>query len=167
MAEIYQGTLLIVLIFISLIPKIAYVILFIKIYIESYIVVQNYCIIVSGLSIIYGALISLYQTSFRRLLAYGSMVHIGLIILSISIFNIQSITAGIFYLLIYILLMFFTFSFMYFLLEKNKNNNKIYYIDDISTFHLYFSNNIILSVFFTSFIFSLAGLPFFVGFIAK
>jgi NADH-quinone oxidoreductase subunit N len=119
----------------------------------------------SGLSVIYGALISLYQTSFRRLLGYGSMVHIGLIIFSISIFNPQTIAAGIFYLFIYLLLMFFIFSFMFFLFEKN--NEKIYYIDDISQFSLFFANNVLLNIYFALILFSLAGLPFFIGFIAK
>ncbi len=165
LADVYQGTLLISLIFISILPKIAYVILFLKLYIEFHAIVQNYCLLLSGISIIYGSLISLYQTSFRRLLAYGSMVHIGLIIFSISIYNIHTITAGIFYLFTYILLMFFTFSFMFFLFEKN--NNKLYYLDELSQFHLYFSNNIILTIFFSLILFSLAGLPFFIGFIAK
>lgn len=164
-ADVYQGALLISLIFISIIPKIAYIILFLKIYMEFNMIIQNYCLIVAVLSIIYGSLVSLYQTSFKRLLGYGSMVHIGLIILSISIFNIYTITAGIFYLFIYIILMFFTFSFMLFLFEKNNSN--IYYIDEISQFHLYFSNNIILTVYFSFILFSLAGLPFFIGFIAK
>lgn len=134
-------------------------------YTECYIIIQHYCITLSGLSVIYGALISLYQTSFRRLLGYGSMVHIGLIIFSISIFNPQTIAAGIFYLFIYLLLMFFIFSFMFFLFEKN--NDKIYYIDDISQFSLFFANNVLLNIYFALILFSLAGLPFFIGFIAK
>lgn len=163
--DIYQGTLLISLIFIATLPKIAYVVLFLKLYTELNIVIQNYCILLSGLSIIYGSLISLYQTSFKRLLAYGSMVHIGLIVFSISMYNMQTITASIFYLCSYIFLMFFTFSFMFFLFEKN--NDKLYYLDDISQFHLYFSSNIILTICFSLIIFSLAGLPFFIGWLAK
>lgn len=165
-AEVYQGTLLISLIFIALLPKIAYIILFLKLYIEFNTLIHNYCLILSGISVIYGSLISLYQTSFRRLLAYGSMVHIGLMIFSISLYTTQTVTAGIFYLFSYILLMLFTFCFMFFLFEKD-SNEKLYYLDDISKFHLYFSDNIILTTFFLLIIFSLAGLPFFIGFIAK
>lgn len=163
--EVYQGTLLISLIFIAIIPKIAYVILFLKLYIEFYTVIHNYCLILSGISVIYGSLISLYQTSFRRLLAYGSMVHLGLIIFIICIFTIQSITAGLFYLFSYIMLMLFTFCFMFFLFEKK--NDKLTYLDDISKFHIYFADNILLLIYYGLIIFSLAGLPFFIGFIAK
>jgi NADH-quinone oxidoreductase subunit N len=115
--------------------------------------------------VVYGSLISLYQTSFKRLLAYGSMVHIGLIIFSISLFTIQSVSASLFYLFSYILLMLFTFSFMFFLFEKN--NDGLFYLDDISQFSLFLSKNILLSILFSLILFSLAGLPFFIGFIAK
>lgn len=163
--EVYQGTILISLIFIAIIPKIAYVILFLKLFIEFNSIIQFYCLLLSGLSIFYGSAISIYQTSFRRLLAYGSMVHIGLIIFSISSYTIQTIAAGIFYLYIYMILMLFTFSFMFFLFEKR--NDKLSYLDDISQFHIFFSDNIILSIYYGLIIFSLAGLPFFIGFISK
>lgn len=163
--EVYQGTLLISLIFIAIIPKIAYVILFLKLYIEFNVIIHNYCLFLSGISVIYGSLVSLYQTSFRRLLAYGSMVHLGLIIFVICVFTIQSITAGLFYLFSYIMLMLFTFCFMFFLFEKN--NDKLTYLDDISKFHIYFADNTLLLLSYGLIIFSLAGLPFFIGFISK
>ncbi len=63
------------------------------------------------------------------------------------------------------ILMLFTFSFMFFLFEKR--NDKLSYLDDISQFHIFFSDNIILSIYYGLIIFSLAGLPFFIGFISK
>lgn len=163
--DVYQGTLLISLIFIATIPKIAYIVLFFKLYVQFNTIIHNYCLFLSGISIIYGSLISLYQTSFRRLLAYGSMVHIGLIIFAISIFTPQTITAGFFYLCAYIVLMFFTFFFMFFLYEYK--NDKLTTVDDISQFYILFGGNTILIIYFSLIIFSLAGLPFFIGFISK
>jgi NADH:ubiquinone oxidoreductase subunit 2 (subunit N) len=88
----------------------------------------------------------------------------GLIVYSISLFTIQSITAAFFYLLSYLILMLFTFSFMFFLFEKN--NNELYYLDSISQFNSLIGNKLL--VFSFSFILlSLAGLPFFLGFISK
>lgn len=162
--DVYQGGLLISVIFIAIIPKIAYVVLFFKLFAEFHTIINNYCLFFSILSIFYGSVISLYQTSFKRLLAYGSMVHMGLIIYSISIFTIQSITAAFFYLTSYIILMLFTFGFMFFLFEKN--NNELYYIDSISQFSNLIGNKLLVFAF--SFIlFSMAGLPFFLGFISK
>lgn len=139
--------------------------MFLKLYIIFNSIIYSYSLYVASLSIIYGACISLYQTSFKRLLAYGSMVHIGLIIISISVFTIQSITASLFYLGSYICLMFFVFIFMFFLFEKK--DEKLIYLDDISKFNIYFSHNRLLTIYFSLILFSLAGLPFFIGFIAK
>jgi NADH-quinone oxidoreductase subunit N len=121
-------------------------------------------LIFSILSIFYGSVISLYQTSFKRLLAYGSMVHMGLIVYSISLFTVQSITAAFFYLVSYIILMLFTFSFMFFLFEKN--NNELFYLDSISQFNSLIGNKLLVFSF-SIILLSMAGLPFFLGFISK
>jgi NADH-quinone oxidoreductase subunit N len=157
--------MLISLVFIALFPKIAYIVLFYKFYLEFHSIIKIFCLLVSGFSIIYGSIISLYQTSFRRLLAYGSMVHIGLIVYSISFFSLDNIVAAFFYLITYLILMLFIFLYMFFLYEKNSQGLVI--IDDISQISMKISSNFILSMFFVFILFSLAGLPFFIGFIAK
>jgi NADH-quinone oxidoreductase subunit N len=117
---------------------------------------------------LYGAIITLYQVSFMRLLAYGSMVHMGFILYSLSLYTAMSIAASIFYLLIYILLMIFIFCFMFFLFEENKESKEgIHILDDISKFYNILNKNYLLSLYFTFVIISLAGLPFFIGFISK
>ena len=114
---------------------------------------------------LYGAIITLYQISFKRLLAYGSMVHMGFIIYSLSLYTSISITASVFYLLIYIILMVFVFCFMFFLFEENKEG--IFILDDISRLYNVLNKNNLLSLYFVFIIISLAGLPFFIGFISK
>jgi len=142
MPDVYQGALLITVVFISIIPKIVYVFLFLKLFSVFFNIISSYCIIISLISILYGSIVALYQYSFKRLLAYGSMVHIGLIIFSISIFTPQSITAGLFYLLLYIILMFFVFCFMFFLFEENDNG--LYYIDNINKLTIFVNSNKVL-----------------------
>jgi len=165
MPDLYQGALLISVIFISIIPKIAYVLLFFKLYCEFHVIVSTYCLFISLISIIYGSVVALYQTSFKRLLAYSSMFHIGLIIYSISFFTITSIASAFFYLLTYIILMLFIFSFMFFLFEKNDNG--FFVLDDISKLGSILNRNYLLSLYFSFILLSLAGLPFFIGFISK
>jgi NADH-quinone oxidoreductase subunit N len=121
--------------------------------------------LLAGISIIYGSIISLYQTSFRRLLAYGSMVHIGLMVYSISLFTADTIVGGFFYLITYITLMLFIFTFMFFLFEKNEYG--LVSIDELSQISMKISNSFLLSIFFSFILFSLAGLPFFIGFLSK
>jgi len=114
---------------------------------------------------LYGAIVTLYQVNLRRLLAYGSMVHMGFILYSLSLLTPISIAASVFYLLIYIILMIFVFCFMFFLLEENKDG--IYVIDDISRLYNILNKNYLLSLYFAFIMLSLAGLPFFIGFISK
>jgi NADH:ubiquinone oxidoreductase subunit 2 (subunit N) len=54
---------------------------------------------------------------------------------------------------------------MFFLFEKT--HEKLTYLDDMSQFHIYFAGNILLSIYYGLIIFSLAGLPFYIGFISK
>ena len=49
--------------------------------------------------ILYGAIIALNQSNLRRMLAYSSISHVGLVVLGISSFNIQGIQGSIFQLL--------------------------------------------------------------------
>lgn len=55
--------------------------------------------ILGAIALIYGALIALQQTNLRRLLAYASISHVGLVIIGIASLNIQGIQGAIFQLL--------------------------------------------------------------------
>jgi NADH-quinone oxidoreductase subunit N len=116
-------------------------------------------------SMIYGSIVTLYQISFKRLIAYGSMVHMGFIIYSLCLNSPFSIAASLFYLFVYIILMVFVFCFMFFLFEQKEQD--LYFLDDISRLNIVLNNNKILSFYFSYIILSLAGLPFFIGFISK
>ncbi len=52
--------------------------------------------VVGAVTLIYGALIALYQTNLRRLLAYASISHVGLVIVGIAALNMQGIQGAIF-----------------------------------------------------------------------
>jgi NADH-quinone oxidoreductase subunit N len=167
-ADIYQGSYLIVTLFIATLPKLAYIFLFLKIFIISPNLFVNYSLYIALFSMLYGSIITLYQVSFKRLLAYGSMVHMGFILYSLSLYTAISITSSIFYLLIYILLMIFIFCFMFFLFEENKESKDgMHLLDDISKLYNVLNKNYLLSLYFAFVIISLAGLPFFIGFISK
>jgi len=55
--------------------------------------------IVGAITLIYAAMIALQQTNLRRLLAYASISHVGLVIIGIATLNIQGIQGAIFQLL--------------------------------------------------------------------
>jgi NADH:ubiquinone oxidoreductase subunit 2 (subunit N) len=114
---------------------------------------------------LYGSVVALYQTSFKRLLAYGSITHMGFIVYSLSLYSIVGVAASIFYLLVYVVLMLFTFCFMFFLFESDGENYT--FLDDISRFGNVLNKNNLLTLYFAYILISLAGLPFFVGFVSK
>lgn len=55
--------------------------------------------ILGGVTFIYAAMITLQQTNLRRLLAYASISHVGLVIVGIATLNMQGIQGAIFQLL--------------------------------------------------------------------
>ena len=52
--------------------------------------------VLGAITMIYGALIAIYQSNFRRLLAYSSISHVGLVVVGVSALNMQGIQAAIF-----------------------------------------------------------------------
>ena len=56
------------------------------------------------IGILYGALAALNQTNLRRMLAYSSMSHVGLVVLGIASFNQQGLQGAIFQLLNFVLI---------------------------------------------------------------
>lgn len=63
---------------------------------------QEYHWLLAGLGItgvLYGAVLALAQTNLRRMLAYSSISHVGLVVLGIASFNLQGIQGAIFQLL--------------------------------------------------------------------
>jgi NADH-quinone oxidoreductase subunit M len=63
---------------------------------------QEFHWLLAGLGVIgilYGAILALAQTNLRRMLAYSSISHVGLVLLGIASFNIQGIQGAVFHLL--------------------------------------------------------------------
>jgi NADH-quinone oxidoreductase subunit N len=165
--EVYQGSLLLTAAFIAIIPKTAYILVFLRLIVEFYGTLEHISFMFAFFSVIYGSIITLYQTTFRRLIAYGSMVHLGFIIMSISLHGVYTIAAAIFYLLFYIYLTVFNFAIMIFFFERNYKTLEITFIDDLSRLSIITNKNKLMIFFFSFILFSFAGLPVFVGFISK
>jgi NADH-quinone oxidoreductase subunit N len=123
--------------------------------------------LIGFLSILYGSILSLYEVSIRRLLGYGSIVHMGFIIIAISIFELTSIASGFLYIFFYTLLMFTSFIFLLLFIERKEDNNEIIFVDNITFIGKFLNKNLLLTFVFSFVILSLAGLPFFMGFFSK
>lgn len=168
-ADLYQNSHLSTTAFIGTIPKVVYIYIFFELYIIAHQLNLIFFIIifVGFFSVLYGSILSLYEVSLRRLLGYGSIVHMGFISISISIYELISLPAAFFYIIMYTSLMIVMFIFLLTFIEKKDENGEIVFIDNITFIGRFLNNNKAQSIVFSFVILSLAGLPFFMGFLSK
>ena len=152
-ADIYEGSDLILIGLLSSVCKLSlfYIILKLNNFYEL-------LFISSVLSIVIGTIAALNQTKIKRLIAYSGITNFGFILLSASLNNSLGIEITFFYLFIYILSNFF-----FILILIVCNNNFTFIIEFSSTYY----KNKTLSTVLIIFIFSIAGVPPFLGFLNK
>ena len=133
----------------------------------------------SLLSLIIGTVLGLTQNRIKRLLAYSTISHVGFILLALSINNVESIQAFIFYIMQYTISNLNAFVILVtigFSLYRYKDVSKSYkYLLDrnntpiqlISQIKGYFYINPVLAISLAITIFSFVGIPPLVGFFAK
>src|SRR5436190_92240 len=130
-------------------------------------------------SLIIGTIVGLTQFRIKRLYAYSTISHVGFILLALSINNVESIQAFVFYLMQYsisnlnafIILISIGYSFFYYVYNnieydklKDKDNSPVQLISQIKG---YFYINPLLAVSLALTIFSFIVIPPLVGFFAK
>jgi NADH:ubiquinone oxidoreductase subunit 2 (subunit N) len=101
--HVYNKSYLIIVIFFSIIPKFGYVY-----FLWNIVILYNmyYLFVIVGvLSIIYGTILSLFETSLVRLLGYSSISNIGYVIVGLGVGTIDSYASPFFYLFVYTLLL--------------------------------------------------------------
>lgn len=168
-ADLYQNTYLATAAFIAIVPKIAYIYVVAEIYsmVHNFHFIFFFITLTGFSSIIYGSIFSLYEVSLRRLFGYGSIVHMGFIVIAICLYDVISLASAFLYITFYAVLMFFSFSFLLALTERKEGSYEIIFVDNITYIGKFLNNNFILSVIFSFILLSIAGLPFFMGFFSK
>ncbi len=164
-ADVYEGAPLVVTMFFALLPKISFIIFLFKIYFFFNLHSGGFNVLLQVIgfgSVIYGIIITLYQTKIKRLLAYGTVVHMGYILIAVSINSFEGLLAVYLYLFIYILLSINIFAIMI-LVKENKRNNFENIVDLVKLWN----TNKGLAIIFCLSLASLAGLPPFIGFFGK
>jgi NADH-ubiquinone oxidoreductase chain 2 len=133
------------------------------------------------LSLIIGTIVGLTQFRIKRLFAYSTISHVGFILLALSINNIESIQAFIFYLMQYtisnlnafFILVSIGFSLFFYVYDfKHKEFNELLDknlspIQLISQLKGYFYINPVLALSLAITIFSFVGIPPLIGFFGK
>jgi NADH-ubiquinone oxidoreductase chain 2 len=137
------------------------------------------------LSLVIGTILGLAQIRIKRLFAYSTVTHMGFILLALAINTEQSIDSFIFYIIQYsitnlnVFLIILSLGFIlnrkgvkfYYQEKVGKNNINIYFFDfdirKLVDFKGLLFQNSILSLSLVICVFSMAGIPPFLGFFAK
>ena len=165
--DVYEGSAVPVTAFFSIIPKLAGIAIVTRITMiffnsgtslaQAWLALIQ---IVAALTMFVGNLSALNQESVKRMLAFSSIGHVGMILMGVLVLSNEGQTAILYYSLIYMLMTLSAFYITGVVVNKYGSDERIF-------FRGLMKNNPILGGCFVIVLFSLAGLPPFGGFIAK
>ena len=165
-SDIYQGSPTSVTMFLSTIPVVSYIYVFLKLYIclfSDFFFFYSYILYFFSISsMLFGVFGALIQRKIKKLIAYSSISTVGYILAGLSGDTLILVQYCLFYLFVYI----FNIIPIFIFLLNYRINNK-FCLDNVRSFSSLFHQNSFLFFFFISFFFSLAGIPPFSGFVSK
>lgn len=164
--DVYEGSPTSTTIFFAIVPKLAVVTFFVRLYsfsFSSFADVWEKVLLFSALgSIIYSAFVSIKQNSLKRLLAYSSIGHVGFILLPLTTNSLDGLQALFFYMLVYMIGSLPTWAVVLACMNGKKNSqNNISILAGLPT------SSPLLAILAALAFFSLAGIPPLVGFYSK
>jgi NADH-quinone oxidoreductase subunit N len=163
--DVYEGSPTCVTLFIGSVPKIAAFALSMRLLTEGLALSQpdwsQMLIVLSVLSMIIGNLVAIAQTNLKRMLAYSTISHVGYILLGILAGTPQGYQAAMFYTITYVLVATGCFGMILLLARQGFEADTLDDFKGLNTRSPWFAG--IMAIF----MFSLAGLPPFIGFPAK
>ena len=162
--DVYQGSPTVVTAYMSTVVKTAAFAAFLKLFMTSFSGLESVWSstlwIVSAATILIGNITAVYQTNFKRMLAYSSISHAGYMILAVLAMNNMSSSSLLFYTIAYYVSSITSFVV---LLIVNKSIGS----ESIESFYGLGRRNPLLAVVITIAMLSLAGIPPTAGFFAK
>ncbi len=168
--SIYENSNTIVTFFFMLITKLSYFVIFFRIYniqISKYDFNINFIFLFIGfISIIVGSFANLRQKKLKTILVYSSISHMGYVFLLVSINCLLGLEIACFYLFIYFLSNIIIW-YVILMLRKKTKNYAYKYSKNIGDIVLLNKSNKIFSFGLLVVLFSIGGLPPFIGFFAK
>ena len=164
--DVYEGSPTSTTIFFAIVPKLAIVSFFVRLYsfsFSSFVDLWEKVLLFAALgSIIYAAFVAIKQNSLKRLLAYSGIGHVGFVLLPLINNSLDGLQAMFFYLLVYMITSLPTWALVLACMKGKKNSqNSIGILAGIPT------SSPILAILAALAFFSLAGIPPLVGFYAK
>ena len=163
--DTYQGASTSSALFISTIPKLGAFALIYRLLYEAFIANVEFwsllILLLGLLSLILGNIIAIAQDNLRRILGYSAVGHIGFILIGLSIGSIDGAIAALAYLVIYILMTATAFMSIEVISTEKRAVVTLTDIKDLNSTHPWISLIMLFSMF------SMIGIPPFIGFYAK
>ncbi len=163
--DVYQGAPTPVTAFFSTAPKVAAVLVFVRLLLEplgDWIMQwQQIIIFVSVASMIVGALGAMVQNNIKRMLAFSSIGHVGYVLVAVAAGTQEGLQAILIYLALYVFMSIGAFGCILMMQRDGKAIESIDELGGISQKHPYFA------LLMAAFMFSLAGIPPLAGFFGK
>lgn len=168
--DVYEGSPSSSTFFFTVISKLSIFVFLLKIcYISFFSFISNwqfYSLIVAIISILVGSIGGLKQRKFKSILAYSSISNMGLILVSFSAGNFEGIKAFFYFFILYIISGLAVWS-IFLLLKFKKKIPSEKHNKDLGDFSMLHELNVILAYASVITIFTIAGIPPMVGFLAK
>jgi hypothetical protein len=155
--------------FFAVVPKISIFVVLVRLVYSSFFFafdwIQELLLVIAILSIMAGSLGGLYQRKIKSLLAYSSISHMGYLMIAFSSASIEGLQMLFCYLIVYTLTGLCIWSSI--IIIRLKKKDKIKQNKDLADLVLLSKSNYVLALVLMSALFSIAGIPPLVGFIAK
>ena len=163
--DVYEGAPSSVTLFISTIPKIAAFAMIIRLLVNTMPALQEQwhemLVVVAILSMGIGNFVAIVQSNIKRMLAYSSIAHMGYTLLGILCGTKEGYSAAMFYIIAYSFMALGGFGMIILMSRRG------FEFEDIKDFTGLSNRNPLLAFMMMLILFSLVGIPPFVGFIAK
>jgi NADH-quinone oxidoreductase subunit N len=163
--DVYQGAPTPVTMLFATAPKLAAIAVFIRLLMQPFANLlpdwQMILAIIAVASMLVGAFGALTQTNIKRLLAYGSIGHIGYMLVGISTGTLEGVKAVLIYNALYIFMSIGTFGFVLFMRRAGEQVENLSDLAGLSKTHPRAAFFMMLMMF------SMAGIPPFAGFYGK
>ena len=163
--DVYQGAPTPVTMLFATAPKIAALAVFIRLLMQPFADMlpdwQNILAIISIASMAIGAFGAMVQTNIKRLLAYGSIGHIGYMLIAIATGSAEGIKSVLIYFTLYIFMSVGTFGFVLFMRRAGEQVESLDDLKGLSKTHPRAAFFMLLMMF------SMAGIPPLAGFYGK
>ncbi|MEQ8664443.1 MAG: NADH-quinone oxidoreductase subunit NuoN [Rhodospirillales bacterium] len=163
--DVYEGAPTPVTAFFAVAPKIAAIMLFLRVMTEPFGALadqwQQIIIFISVASMVLGALAAINQTSIKRLMAYSSIGHVGYALIGLAVADETGIRGILIYMAIYLFMNVGTFACI---LCMRRGERMVEQISDLAGLS---KSNPMLATAITIMMFSMAGIPPLAGFFGK